>query len=309
MKKTNEVSFKISRKQNETVQKKGGKTPGRERKAAQSNPNMKQNLNQKAMPKMNGAAMKPNAFQFNQFPGQFGKVNNIGNNGMLGNGAQSLASIWNGNRASFSDVVAQSPVEVPVKKPYFDHNQIGMIHSNSAGNVRRNLMAQEQDLKRFGSFGFEGDLRGMNNNLGPIGTRKSPSQTPVWEPLQNTMQRPTPIAPPATPDSYINPNYPSFAFSGNPLATRHEYESFEAFLRFYGPKLTQQQINDEIFAYGMQLEEKRKLQNGWNATNNVPTSSSSYWSPAYHASNNNVQNQTANYTALRPPPGEFIYDF
>lgn len=288
------------------LQKKYGKTPGRERKASNpnSNSNIKQLNNQNKLGKTNGIpGGKLNSLQFPLNPLPFGKINNLSSNNVTPS-----PSIWSKSSASFSDVVAHSPVEPKaVKKPLYGHS-FGIMGNQ---DVRRNL-SHEMDLKKLQNFD---DLGLCGNSLGPIGTKKSPTQTPIWDPLPNpNLQRPTPIAPPLSPpDSFFSAAFPPQLYNnttGN--ATSNLARNFNA------ASVNEQLVHEAYFRNLLQKqfnEQAYLAMNGYSSSTGIaPTSSNSPWSPAYQPNNNTSNNYLANQMpsnsflfngALRPPPGKF----
>lgn len=176
-----------------TSYKKYGKTPGRERKAAQGS---KKSSNK-------SSNIKGTALQFTQ---------NQSNN-FLSNMAP---SIWDENRASFSYVVAQSkPINPDPAIP--NYNQLNLPNENLSNAALQCIggldLSNTQPINHLDENKFVSTMKEQKRSsvdLGPIGTRKSPSSTPVWEPIPPSIQRPKPL--PNLPNSLMNSN--SF-FSGH----------------------------------------------------------------------------------------------
>ena len=199
----------LQQNQKAAQQRKYGKTPGRERK--KNEPNVRNPTKIQMGGKV--GAYKGTAFQFTS---------------PLTNSAPPppppvVPPIWEMNKISFSNVVAQSP--------YADASEpIGIMNSSikNRDTLAKSLFKDMLDDELQPQHNIVDDLdnlKSANIDLGPIGTRKSPSNTPIWEPLPSIQKpiamngingtSPPPVSSMGDSNSFFSGSFPQYSnFNG-----------------------------------------------------------------------------------------------
>ncbi|XP_055916641.1 transmembrane protein 131 homolog [Eupeodes corollae] len=267
--------------------KKYGKTPGRERKKEQSNGSSQSKRFDRKVSKF-----KPNAFHFSS------PVSNTGPAPM---------SMWDPNQqASFSDVVAAAKVP--------STNDMATLYCDdfmSEYLPMENTEWNDADLKNDETFGdsmivptppMANNSNGIHkmggsNELGPIGTKRSPASTPNWEPFN--VLKPTAC----NNSSFFSNVIPTYMYRDANQYLGRNQASYEQ--DFSGPGHLQNQWNpnNEYFAsQQQQLAESHKHPTANWSNGNGGSSGGQTWDPMGYQQAGNAAN-TWQRPPIRPPPG------
>lgn len=162
--------------------KKYGKTPGRERKKNE----------EKRRPAIRGALYKDSAFQTTPSP--------------AANIAPASPPIWDINKISFSNVVAQNPFNVPSAPNNTTLRHTDSMHTN--GQPSKPTCKYDSHIFDNATSSIDDEMSEIpfSSNLGPIGTRKS--STPVWEPMP-IQSNPAPAC--SNPNSFFSGSFPHYS--------------------------------------------------------------------------------------------------
>jgi hypothetical protein len=224
-----------------------------------------------------------------------GKLSNGNQNpyGVNNNWVPPTSNIW--SSTSYSEVVAK-PIE-PVKV----NQNFGTMNGMMNGVGHRH---PDHDLIRMSSYSrFE-----ECSQYGPIGTKKSPSSTPSWEPLTAGMNHHSQLAKPSpfnSNSSYFSPPaQPGYGMQQSKLMNLMSYNDTtnvqaQQLQQQQQQLQQQQQIEEQYRQYMMKMEEQQRQQVEWmNAS--AATSSSNLWSPAYRR-NESPTSQTPSWSSPSPP--------
>jgi Transmembrane protein 131-like len=236
------------------AQSKYGKTPGRERKAplninnssSNNNNNNHNNIIKRITPK------ESKHFGFKQnLNSAFANVGKGMQNGSvyqnISNWIAPSQNIW--SNTSYSEVVAQPLAPIEAKS----NHTFNLLNGVTTASNGPRQSFQEHDFSRMHSFNRSTDQCFVDHEdgsqFGPIGTRKSPSSTPSWEPLNAGINHH--ITKPSFSSSYFA-NQPNFGIQQSKLLNLMSYND-----------ANKQQIMDERYQYMMKMKERQ--QNEWNA--------------------------------------------